>query len=202
MTRPILTVVLIVAVFGILVPYYKRYDFLDPVLLAAYFCLPLVLVAPMAADALAGSGESMRNTVQRVLGVAAYGWGLGVVVIAAGLMTVNAITWHGRLLIPGLTFLGAGAFCSAAAALAVATASGGLARRFSARTAKTVLRLLFLVVLVAIVLVVRGASPELSSAFWQHMTSSALTRFGFYSGAVLVVIDAGAVWALGRMRAV
>ncbi|MGA2183439.1 MAG: hypothetical protein ABSH47_10450, partial [Bryobacteraceae bacterium] len=70
MTRPTLTVLLIVALFGILVPWYKRYDFLDPVLLAAYFFLPLVLVAPMAADALAGSADSVAATVGRALLVA------------------------------------------------------------------------------------------------------------------------------------
>jgi hypothetical protein len=200
MARPTLTVLLIVALFGILVPCYKRYDFLDPVLLAAYFCLPLVLVAPLAADALAGSADSLNATIQRALLVALYGWGLGVVIVAAGVITVNATTWHERMLIPGGTFLAAGVWFSATAALAAVIAAGLLAHLFSAATAKTILRLLFLATLVVMVLLARAASPEMTGAFWRHMTSLELTRIGFYGGAALAAADVVALAVLARLR--
>ena len=200
MTRPTLTVLLIVALFGILVPWYKRYDFLDPVLLAAYFFLPLVLVAPMAADALAGSADSVAATVGRALLVAFCGWGLGVVIVAAGLITVNAANWHGRLLLPGGAFLAAGALFSATAALASVIVAGMLAHLFSAATAKTILRLVFLAALVAMVLLARGASSEWTRAFWRHMVSSELSRVGFYGGVALAAIDAVALAAFARLR--
>jgi len=200
MARPTLTILLIVALFGILVPYYKRYDFLDPVMLAAYFCLPLVLVAPMAADALAGSADSPAATVGRTLLVALYGWGLGMAIVAAGLITVNAANWHGRVLLPGGGFLAAGALFSATATLAAVIAAGLLAHQFSAATAKTILRLLFLAALVAMVLLARAASAEWTAEFWRHMTSPKLTGIGWYSGVVLAAADAVALAVFARLR--
>jgi hypothetical protein len=200
MMRPIVTVLVLVALFGILVPYYKRYDFLDPVLLVAYFCLPLVLVAPVAANALAGSAESVAATVFGSLQVAFYGWGLGMTIVITGLMTVNAAGWHGHVLLPSGTFLAAGAFLSAAAALAAAIVAGLFAHLFSAAVAKTILRLLFLALLVVLVLLVRGASATWTAAFWQHMTSSELTRIGFFGGSVLAATDAVALAAFARLR--
>jgi len=186
--------------FGILVPYYKRFDFLDPILLTAYFCLPLVLVAPMAADALAGSAATAAATVRGVLLVTLYGWGLGMVIIAAGLITVNALAWHGHVLVPSGAFLTAEALGSGTGALAAVILGGFLAHRFSASTAKTVLRLLFLAFLITLVLLMRLASPAMTSSFWEHMTSPELTRAGFYGGAVLLASDCAALAALARLR--
>jgi len=200
MTRPLLTVLTVVALFGILVPWYKRYDFLDPVMLAAYFCLPVVLVAPMAADALAVSAESAMSTVHRVLLVAFYGWGLGMVIIVAGLITVNAASWHGHLLQPAGELLAAGALFSAGAALATVLATGFLTHYFSPRSATTILRLLFLVLLVAMVLLARGASAKWTAAFWRHMTTPELTRGGFYGAIALAVADAAALAVFVRLR--
>jgi hypothetical protein len=200
MARPTLTVLFIVALFGILVPYYKGYDFLDPVLLAAYFCLPVVLVAPLAAGALAGSADSVAATVGRALLVALYGWGLGMVIVAAGVITINAANWHGRMLLPGASFLAAGVFFSATATLAAVVVAGLLAHLFSAATAKTILRLLFLALLVAMVVLARSASLEWMSAFWRHMTSPELTRIGFYGGGVFAVAGAVALAVFARLR--
>jgi len=200
MTRPVTTVLLLVGLFGVLVPYYKRYDFLDPVLLAAYFCLPLVLVAPVAANALAGSAGSVADTVTRCLQVSLYGWGLGLAIVAAGLITVNASAWHGHMLLPRGTFLGAGVFVSATAALASAIAAGLFAHLSSARMAKTILRIVFLIVLIVLVLLVRGVSPSWSNAFWQHTTSAELTRIGVWLGAALAVTDAVALATFARLR--
>jgi len=200
MTRPVLTVLAVVALFGILVPLYKRYDFLDPVMLAAYFCLPVVLVAPMAADALAGNAESAMRTVQRALLVAFYGWGLGMVIVVAGLITVNAASWHGHLLLPAGEFLAAGALFSVAAALTAVLFTGFLAHFFSARSARTILRLLFLVLLIAMVLLARGVSAEWTAAFWRHMTTPELTRGGYCGAAALAVVDTFALGLLARMR--
>ena len=201
MTRPVLTVLTVVALFGVLVPWYKRYDFLDPVMLAAYFCLPVVLVAPMAADALAASAETAMGTAGRALAVTFYGWGLGMVIIIAGLITVNAANWHGHLLLPAGKLLAAGSAFSAAAALTAVLATGFLARCFSARSAKTILRLLFLAVLIAMVLVARGASEAWTAAFWRHMTTPELTRGGFYGAVVLAIVDAAALGLFARLRA-
>jgi hypothetical protein len=200
MTRLVLTVLTVVALFGVLVPWYKRYDFLDPVMLAAYFCLPVVLVAPMAADALAGGTESAMGTVRRVLQVAFYGWGLGMVIIAAGLITVNAASRHGHLLLPSGELLAAGVAFSAGAALAAVVATGFLAHFFSARSARTILRLLFLVLLVAMVLLARGASAEWTAAFWRHMTTTELTRGGFHGAVALAAVDVAALAMFARLR--
>jgi hypothetical protein len=200
MTRTLLTVVLLIVLFGIGVPWVKRYDFLDPVMLAAYFCLPLVLVAPVAANAFAGSAESTSATVTAALRVAFFGWGVGMAIIAAGLITVNAVSWHGHVLAPGVSFLASCAFFSASAALASVVAAGLLAHLSSARVARTVLRLVFLAILIALVLLVRGASPELSAAFWSHTTSAELASIALYAGLVLVATGFVALAVFARLR--
>jgi len=200
MTRTLLTVGLLIVLFGVGVPWVKRYDFLDPVMLAAYFCLPLVLVAPIAANSFAGSAESTSATVTAALRVAFFGWGVGMAIIAVGLITVNAMSWHGHVLMPGASFLASCAFFSAGAALASVVAAGLLAHLSSARVATTVLRLVFFAILVALVLIVRGASSELSSAFWSHTTSSDLARIALYAGIVLAATDAVSLAVFARLR--
>ncbi len=200
MTRTLLSVGLLIALFGIGVPWFKRYDFLDPVMLAAYFCLPLVLAAPVAADAFAGSAESTSATVIAALRVTLFGWGVGIAIIAAGLITVNAMSWHGHVLMPGASFLASCAFFSASAALTSVIAAGLLAHLSSARVAKTVLRLVFFAILIAMVLLVRGASPELSAAFWSHTTSAELASIAFYAGLALAATGSVALAVFARLR--
>jgi hypothetical protein len=193
-------VVVLIALFGIGVPWFKRYDFLDPVMLAAYFCLPLVLVAPVAASAFTGSAESTSATVIAALRVTLFGWGLGMAIVTAGLITVNAMSWHGHVLMPGASFLASCAFFSASAALASVIAAGLLAHLSSARVARTVLRLVFFAILIALVLMVRGASPELSAAFWSHTTSSELARIALYAGLALAATGSVALAVFARLR--
>lgn len=200
MTRTLLTVVVLIALFGIGVPWFKRYDFLDPVMLAAYFCLPLVLVAPVAASAFTGSAESTSATVIAALRVTLFGWGLGMAIVTAGLITVNAMNWHGHVLMPGASFLASCAFFSAGAALASVIAAGLLAHLSSARVATTVLRLVFFAILIALVLLVRGALPELSAALCSHTTSSDLARIALYAGIVLAATDGVALAVFARLR--
>ena len=199
MMRNAITLLILIGVFGILVPLYRSYDFLDPVMLTAYFLMPVVMVAPVAASALAGSAESVGATVVPVLRVAFYGWALGIAIVAAGLITVNAGNWHRHLLLPPGQFLGAEAFLSAAACLAAAVVTGLFAHVFSVRAARTIVRLLFLAVLVAIVLLVRGASTAWV-ALSVHLTTAELTRAGWYAGAVLMFTDAVALGAFARLR--
>lgn len=200
MNRPILTVLTVVALFGVVIPFYKRYDFLDPVMLTAYFCLPVVLVAPIAAASFAGGAPGTMDTIRRSLVVAFYGWGMGMVIIAAGLITVNAVVWHGHVLLPGAMLLVVGALFSATAALASVVVTGILAHRFSARTARTSLRFAFLALLIALVLIMRGASAEWTAAFWSHATTPEMTRFGFYGACLLAMADAGALFLFARLR--
>jgi hypothetical protein len=101
---------------------------------------------------------------------------------------------------PGASFLASCAFFSATAALASVIAAGLLAHLSSARVAKTVLRLVFFAILIAMVLLVRGASPELSAAFWSHTTSAELAGIALYAGFALAATGSVALAVFARLR--
>ena len=50
MARQALIILVVVVTFGILVPWYKGFAFLDPRIISAYACLALLFVAPASAD--------------------------------------------------------------------------------------------------------------------------------------------------------
>ena len=57
MARQALVVLMVVIVFGTLVPIYKGIGFLDPRIIAAYACLALLFVAPASAELAATRGK-------------------------------------------------------------------------------------------------------------------------------------------------
>ncbi len=54
MARQALVILIVVIAFGILVPIYKGFAFLDPRIIAAYACLALLFVAPASAELATG----------------------------------------------------------------------------------------------------------------------------------------------------
>jgi hypothetical protein len=54
MAKQALVILFTVLAFGILVPWYKGFTFLDPRMVAAYGCLAVLFVAPASAEAFAG----------------------------------------------------------------------------------------------------------------------------------------------------
>lgn len=147
--RIILLHVALIAIFGVLLPQRKGIDFLDPVMISAYTCLGVIFAAPAAAATFAtGRPQSMREALARAGKAAGYGEGLALIILMAGVVTVN-LGRRGRVRLPELDTLAESGLLGAAATVAVALFAGWMTLRFSARVARTGMRLVFLLLLMA-----------------------------------------------------
>jgi hypothetical protein len=193
MAKQALIILFTVLAFGILVPWYKGFTFLDPRMLAAYGLLAVLFVAPAAAEAFAGVKdlESRGALLSRLIVLIGFGWGITVLVLATGLATINLSYWHGSFIAPPGQLFAAILVCSLTACAAVGTLSALLARTFSAGVVKTILRFSFLGLLLAF-----AGSARLPDA-WQiwlaeHTTRRAIMNLA-WEGSVICAVLAGSL---------
>ena len=174
-------------VFGILVPWYRGFDFLDPVMLTAYSCLALLFVAPASAEAFAldSSAPAISETFIKSALILAYGWGIAVLVLLAGIVTVNLSHWHGYVLAPPASLLISVLLLSLTASMAVIGACALLVRAFSPSAVKGFARLAFLVVLSLLAFGYRFLPPQARAILAEHTTTEGITHLAFISSAVL-----------------
>lgn len=141
--------VVLVAIFGVLIPWWKGIDFFDPVITAAYACMGVLFAAPAAAQAFSGSRpQSMRDAYGRAGKAVLYGEGLALIFLTAGTATVS-LTHGARLRLPELDVLGETAVLGLAASVAFASLAGWATLRFSAGMARLAMRILFVGLLIA-----------------------------------------------------
>src|SRR5580658_5335251 len=107
MARQALVILMVVIAFGILVPLYKGFGFLDSRIVAAYACLALLFVAPASAELAAAHGKSVPAAaiLGRIALIVAWGWGMTVVILVTAIVTLNLMSRGGDLLAPPLGFL-------------------------------------------------------------------------------------------------
>lgn len=191
MARQALVILLTVLAFGILVPWYKGFTFLDPRILLAYALLALLFVAPASAESAAayaskepGEAVSLARVLGRIALVVAYGWGVAVVIMITGLVTLNLSNWRGALIAPPAPFFSAVLVFSLTASFLVATLSGVLALRFSATGIKTILRFGFLGVLLVLALSNRLLPERWQIILSDYSTRRALTRLAWDGSAI------------------
>ena len=138
----------VIAIFGVFLPWQKGRDFLDGVILGAYACLGVVFAAPAAAP------EFERfPTIQRALARVAisvfYGELVAGVMLVLGITTVY-VSHGGRVVVgPDLQSLAECAALGLTLSWAVSTATVRISITTSPRAAKTVVRLVFLGLLAA-----------------------------------------------------
>jgi hypothetical protein len=184
MSGQAIVLLLIVVAFGILVPWYKGFTFLDPRMIVAYACLALLFVAPASAEA-----ASAATSVKRIFRVVAYGWGMALLILVSALVTINLTRWQGEILTPPLEVCAAALVFSLSASIAIAAFSAVLARHLSAAAVKMVLRLGFLLVL--LVFAFSSRMPDRWQIFLDdHTTRRAITRLAWEGAAVFAVIAA------------
>ena len=114
MARQALIILFTVLAFGILVPWYKGFTFLDSRMIAAYGCLAILFVAPASAESFAGARElsSPAALLGRLALLVAFGWGVTVLVLLTALATLNLTYWHGALITPPGELFTATLLCS------------------------------------------------------------------------------------------
>ena len=146
-TEPFLRVVLLhlvlIAIFGVLLPLRKGINFLDPVMISAYACLGVLFAAPAAAVAFSkGRPQTMREAFSRTAKAVGYGEGLAAIMLAAGVATVSLS--RRRLLVPELDVLGEAGLLGLSGSIALALLAGWMTLRFSAGAARYGMRAIFL----------------------------------------------------------
>jgi len=172
----IITVVVIVAAFGVLVPMFKGLDFLDLRIIVAYALLSAVIAAASVADAFSSSGGG--GAFGRMLRVWLYSWGIALLMLVVAFLTLRVKT--GYLPLPRTKFLLACEAISATSALAVVALGALLTRKFSPKTAKTVFRTLFLVTILGLVVADRYGV--------ETPTTDAATGWLFVASGVCLVV--------------
>jgi hypothetical protein len=140
---------ILITVFGILLPWRKGSEFLDPVMISAYACLGALFAGPASAALFAGDRpQTMRAAMLRVFSSVAYGEGMVIAMLAAGIVTVN-YGRRGGWRLPEVENLAASLVLGFCAAIALALFAGWMTLRFSASVARTGMRFVFLLAVVA-----------------------------------------------------
>jgi hypothetical protein len=167
--------VALIAVFGVLLPWTKGLDFLDPVMTSAYACLGVLFAGPASAEAFAEKPpDSMPAALRRVAKAVMYGEGLALAMLIAGVATVSA-TRGRRLRLPDPDVLVQAGLLGLMASTALALLAGWITLRFSHGAARRALRFVFLAMLVAFY-------------FWSRWLPDAALR-----GAAVAAVLAGAM---------
>jgi hypothetical protein len=191
--RQALVILLVVTAFGILVPVYKGFGFLDPRIIAAYACLALLFVAPASAELAAthGTNAPPAAILQRIVLIVAWGWGITVLILLTAIVTLNLAARNGGVLAPPSGFLAAILTFSLSASVAIAVLGAVLARRFSAVGVKNILRIGFLAILLALIFGSRVLPERVQLEIADRFsTRRALAHLAWESSAVFALIAA------------
>jgi hypothetical protein len=192
MARQALIILAVVLAFGVLVPIYKGFGFLDARILAAYALLALLFVAPASAELGTAAGQApVSSLLGKMAIIIAWGWGITVLILGTAIVTLNVLARRGGFLLPPLSFLAAILIFGLTASTAVAMLGAALARRFSTVQVKNLLRAAFLFVLLAALFAPRVLPESVSLAIFDRMSSrSSLTHLAWEASCVSVVIAA------------
>jgi len=192
MLKQTLVLLGIVLIFGILVPWYKGFVFLQPWFLAAYAAMALLFVAPAAADFWGAipSPPSTGEILARLFAIVGYAWGIVVVMLIAAMVTLNLAFWRGQVLMPPTMLMASLLVFSLTASTLVATLCAVLARRLSARAVKSLIRLIFLVVLLLVAFGSRFLPEAWQITVSDYGTRRAMTRLGWEASVVCAVVGA------------
>ncbi len=190
MARQAVVILLVVIAFGILVPIYKGFGFLDPRIIAAYSFLALLFIAPASAELAA----TASGTPGRIAIIVAWGWGLTVLILSTAIVTLNIANpggpnRRGGFITPPTEFIASVLVFSLSASIAVAMLGATLARRFSAAAVKNILRTGFLAILLALAFGARFLPENVTLAIFDRFnTRRALTHLAWEASAIFAVI--------------
>ncbi len=190
MARQALILVMVVLVFGVVVPWYKGVTILQPTVILAYALIALLFVAPAASEFWSASPASRGALAGRIFAIVGYGWGIALVMLFTALVTLNLANRTPRFMIPPRPFLTATLVFSLSASTATAVLCALLAGRFSAATAKAVLRGLFLLVLLVLAFGSRFLPDSWQIVLANHSTRRALTQIAWQGSVVSAIIGA------------
>jgi len=180
--RAVFNNALVAALFGVLVPYWKSFEFLDTILLLMYALFGMFFTAPRVVDAASGAALRRGPFFRAVLS----GWGLGLVIFWLGIATVSLKV--GSLLTPPpAVYLTLAVLSLAACLFAGAVAARVAAAVPSAETAKSRMRIGFFGFLVALLGVPRLLDEDATVALAGLLTPEGLVRLTLVAAPLLAV---------------
>ena len=144
----ILTYILLAGMFGIFLPWWKGLDFLDPLVLSAYACLGFVFAGPAAAQAFEHAPDSIQPAVRRILSAVLLGELIALGLLACGIATVY-LSRRVTFFPADLGDLAMAIALGFAGSLALSALAAWMTVAFSIGAARTALRVVLLVLLVA-----------------------------------------------------
>jgi hypothetical protein len=138
----------LLAAFGILLPWLKGVEFMDPALPTIYACLGPLFAAPAVVQMLrADSGfhhPTWATTSARIAAATAYGEAMTLAILLLGIGTVLIFHRQAYLFLPDPILLGEAILLGFGSTLALTAMSAWITLQFSARIATSALRILFL----------------------------------------------------------
>lgn len=210
------SILLFVGVFGVFLPWqFGRAWGQSPMLLAYWVWVPLLLVTSTIADSFAGERE--RHTLESLLATrlsdrailfgkfaaaVAYGWGLTMISLLLGLITINLTHPMGTPFVYppliGLTAVMSGLLASA---LAAAIGIFVSLRAATVKQAQQTLSITIMLLVLAPVLVMQMLPDDSKSGLFRALASWNLTQVVLLAGAVLALLDVGLLAAaMARFR--
>ena len=205
-----LNLVLIMGVFGIFLPLNSGPDWIDsPGTLFLWAWVPLFLVTGVTADSFAGERE--RHTLEtllasrlpdeailmgKVMAAVLYGWGLALISVVLGVITINVAFWEGQVrmyppefALGGLALGLLGAGLAATAGVLVSLRSG------SVRQAAQTMSLAIMVLLFVPVFGLQALPDETTARLMEALARLNMSQVVVGILALLLVIDAALLGA-------
>jgi ABC-2 type transport system permease protein len=199
-----LSLLLLVAVFGIFLPYQSGREWVETPVVILWAWVPLFLTTSITADSFAGERE--RHTLETLLAsrlsdrtillgkVAAaivYGWGVALVSLAVGLVTVNVAFGRGELLLYPLDAALGGLLLSFLAAALAATAGVLVSLRASTvRQAAQTMSIAIMVLLFVPVFGFQALPPATLNEIMLWVEDVGVNGIALAASGVLAVLDA------------
>lgn len=146
-TRNALTYLVVIVIFGGVVPYQRGLGFFDPVLLAAYGCIGVVFAGPAAAQAFETPPQNLAEGLHWIVKAALFGESISALMLGCGIGTVYA-TLHGYVFPPDLALVAWGLALGTAASLAMASLAAWVTVELSPGAARMAMRGVFLILLI------------------------------------------------------
>ncbi len=196
--RAIIVNIVVVAAFGVAIPWRKGFDFFDAFILFAYSLIPLLYAIPAVSDLLGGaSGCDSTAITAKATAAAAYSWTMLLIIDGLAIATVNAL-YRVRFLHPDWRLLGSAILFGFAVSLLTASLTAVIAVLFSPTAARSGMRLFVLAVLALLLVSNRWMPPSWQAWLARRYTATSLARFGLAASAVMLIFSAGLLFALSQ----
>lgn len=137
------THVLVLGIFGILLPWLKGVEFMDPALPTIYACLGPLFAAPAVIESLKGGDSGWPAWWAKIAASTVYGEFMTLAMLFLGIATVLISRRLAYLYLPDPILLGEAILLGFGLTLALTSMTAWITLQFSGRLALAILRILF-----------------------------------------------------------